>query len=72
MVLYKNFEKRAFSVILTKVGIHNKLKIPVCVRTRTGRLDSRLHGNDHLDYLWQNSKVSIFEFGLAMTKTPVM
>ena len=26
-------------------------------------LDSRLHGNDPLDYLWQNSKVSIDELG---------
>jgi hypothetical protein len=40
--LPKTFEKRPLSVIPTKVGIHNDLKI----------LDSRLHGNDYLDYLW--------------------
>ena len=44
----ESFEKCALSVIPAKAGIHNELKI----------LDSRLHGNDHLDYLWQNSKVS--------------
>jgi len=45
----ETFAKRLLSVIPAKAGIHNKLKI----------LDSRLHGNDHLDYLWQNSKVSV-------------
>ena len=36
-------------VIPAKAGIHNELNI----------LDSRLHGNDHLDYLWQNSKIPL-------------
>jgi hypothetical protein len=50
-------KERAFSVIPTKVGIHNDLKMLVLDLDRG--LDSRLHGNDYLGYLRQNSKVSL-------------
>ena len=52
----ESFAKPSPSVIPTKVGIHNELKI----------LDSRLHGDDHLGCLWQNAKVSIEEEGFLL------
>ena len=39
-LINKTFTKRPLFVIPAKAGIHNDLKI----------LDSRFHGNDHLDY----------------------
>jgi hypothetical protein len=45
--------ERPLFVIPAKAGIHNDLKI----------LDSRFHGNDNLDYFWQNSKVSLSGLG---------
>ena len=44
----ETFEKCPHFVIPTKVGIQKALET----------LDSRLHGNDNLDHLRRNSKVS--------------